>query len=58
MAKGIDINQLTDEQRKQVISAANKTNGQKGGLKTRDKGSEYYREIGKKGAAKRWPKKI
>ena len=31
--------------------------GKRGGMKTALKGSDYYRTIGKKGAAKRWKKK-
>lgn len=57
MAKAIDIKKLTDEQRRSILVEINRQNGQKGGLKTRARGSEYYREIGKKGAAKRWSKK-
>lgn len=57
MAKNIDITKLTDEQRTQVLREVNRKNGLKGGLVVKQRGRDYYREIGKKGALKRWGNK-
>ena len=53
---GVDLSQLTDEQRKEVLRDVNRKNGQKGGMKNKAKGPDYFREIGRKGAAARWNK--
>lgn len=34
-----------------------KENGKKGGLKTAERGKEFYSKIGKKGMKKRWGKR-
>lgn len=56
MEKTIDITQLTDEQRKEILRDTNRRNGLKGGMKVKERGPEYYRAIGRKGAATRWNK--
>lgn len=43
---------MENEEVKKFFQAA----GRKGGLKTKERGSEYYREIGRKGAKTRWAK--
>ena len=48
---------LTPEQRQAVISEYHRQGGLKGGATTAKRGRAYYQEIGRKGAAKRWPKK-
>lgn len=53
---GVDISQLTDAQRKEVLRDMNRKNGRKGGMKVKERGPEYYRAIGRKGAATRWNK--
>jgi hypothetical protein len=57
MAKSIDISQLTDEQRKEILRENNRKNGLKGGLKVKEKGADYFKEIGRKGAAARQKRK-
>jgi len=39
------------------ISDMAKQLGKRGGDKTKEKGSDYYRRIGRKGALKRWKKR-
>ena len=41
---------------KEAVRKFMQDNGRKGGIKTAERGAEYYREIGKKGALKRWGK--
>lgn len=41
------------EENKEELQAA-RLLGKRGGTKTAQRGSEYYREIGKRGAQKRW----
>jgi len=55
----------TDPEPKEVseetarLSKAASAMGRKGGTQTRDKhGTEYYVELGKKGAAKRWGREL
>jgi len=52
-----DISKLTDEQRKEILRDTNRRNGLKGGMKVKERGSEYFRTIGRKGAATRWANK-
>jgi hypothetical protein len=57
MVKQIDISKLTAEQRKEILREANRENGKKGGLKVKEKGTEYFKAIGRKGAEARQKRK-
>lgn len=53
----VEIPELTDEQRKAIISDHHRQGGIKGGATMKKRGRAYFQEIGKKGAAARWPNK-
>ena len=48
---------LTPEQRKAIISDHHRQGGLKGGATMKKRGRAYFQEIGRKGAAARWPTK-
>lgn len=48
--------ELTPEQRQAIISDHHRQGGLKGGATMKKRGTEYFKEIGRKGAKARWEK--
>ena len=55
--RGVEVPELTDEQRKAIISDHHRRGGLKGGATMKKRGRAYFQEIGRKGAQKRWGNK-
>lgn len=53
----VTVPELTDEQRKAIISDHHRRGGLKGGATMKKRGRAYFEEIGRKGARARWAKK-
>lgn len=52
----VEVPELTDEQRKAIISDYHRQGGLKGGATMKKRGRAYFEEIGRKGARARWAK--
>ena len=52
----VEIPDLTPEQQKAIISAYHRKGGLKGGATMKKRGSQYFKDIGSKGAKARWEK--